>query len=149
MADGVAIQAADVRALSAGMRVADAWRIVATIREEFPDLPIGLLVYANLVLHAGAAAFYSRAAEAGVDSVLVADLPLIESSPVEAVAAEHGIAPVFIASPNASDERLHSIASRSRGYIYVTTRSGVTGASATSRGSATRDNSSVRIQLIA
>lgn len=128
VADGVAIQAADLRALSAGTRVADAWRIVATIRREFPDLPIGLLVYANLVVHAGAETFYARAAEAGVDSVLVADLPLIESAPVEAIAAEHGIAPVFIASPNASDERIRSIASRGRGYVYVTTRSGVTGA---------------------
>ena len=128
VADGVAIQAADLRALTAGTRVADAWRIVAGVREEFPELPIGLLVYANLVLHAGAATFYARAAEAGVDSVLVADLPLIESAPVEAIAAEHGIAPVFIASPNASDERIRSIASRGRGYVYVTTRSGVTGA---------------------
>ena len=127
VADGVAIQAADSRALSAGTRVADAWRIVATVREEFPELPIGLLVYANLVLHAGAATFYARAAEAGVDSVLVADLPLIESTPVEAVAAEHGIAPVFIASPGASDDRIRSIAARSRGYVYVTTRPGVTG----------------------
>jgi tryptophan synthase alpha chain len=128
VADGVAIQAADLRALSAGTRVADTWRTVATIREEFPDIPIGLLVYANLVVHAGAERFYARAAEAGVDSVLVADLPLIESSPIETIAAEHGIAPVFIASPNASDERIRSIASRSRGYVYVTTRSGVTGA---------------------
>lgn len=97
------------------------------MREEFPELPIGLLVYANLVLHAGADAFYAEAARAGVDSVLVADLPLIESAPVEAVAAEHGIAPVFIASPNASDERIRAIAARSRGYVYVTTRPGVTG----------------------
>ena len=128
VADGVAIQAADLRALSAGTRVTDAWRIVAAVRGEFPELPIGLLVYANLVLHAGARSFYARAAKAGVDSVLVADLPLIESAPVEAIAAEHGIAPVFIASPNASDERLRSIATRSRGYVYVTTRPGVTGA---------------------
>jgi tryptophan synthase alpha chain len=128
VADGVAIQAADLRALSAGTRVADAWRIVATVREEFPELPIGLLVYANLVLHAGAEAFFAQAERAGVDSVLVADLPLIESPPVEAIAAEHGIAPIFIASPNASDERIREIATRSRGYVYVTTRPGVTGA---------------------
>ena len=128
VADGAEIQAADLRALSAGTRVADAWRIVATVREEFPELPIGLLVYANLVLHSGAETFYAQAAQAGVDSVLVADLPLIESAPIEATAAEHGIAPVFIASPNASDERIREIATRSRGYVYVTTRPGVTGA---------------------
>jgi tryptophan synthase alpha chain len=128
VADGVAIQAADSRALAAGTRVEDTWGIVAAVREEFPEIPIGLLVYANLVLHAGAATFYARAAEAGVDSVLIADVPLIESAPIEAVAAEHGIAPVFIASPNASDKRIRAIASRSRGYVYVTTRPGVTGA---------------------
>jgi tryptophan synthase alpha chain len=128
VADGPAVQAADLRALSTGTRVSDAWRIVAAVRDEFPELPIGLLVYANLVLHRGAESFYSKAADAGVDSVLIADLPLLESEPVEAVAAAHGIAPVLIAPPNAAEERLRSIAGRSRGYVYVTTRPGVTGA---------------------
>ena len=127
VADGPAIQSADIRALSAGTRVEDAWSIVAGVRAEFPELPIGLLVYANLVLHAGAATFYERAAAAGVDSVLVADAPLIESAPLEQSAAQHGIAPVLIAPPNASDDRLHEIGARSRGYVYVTSRSGVTG----------------------
>jgi len=127
VADGPAIQAADVRALSAGTRVDDAWHILTTVRAESPELPIGLLVYANLALHAGARTFYARASDAGVDSVLVADAPLLESEPLERAAAEHGIAPVLIAPPNASDERLRSIAARSRGYVYVTTRPGVTG----------------------
>jgi tryptophan synthase alpha chain len=85
------------------------------------------LVYANLALHAGAEAFYARARAAGVDSVLVADAPLLESEPLERAAAAHGIAPVLIAPPNASDERLAAISARSRGYVYVTTRAGVTG----------------------
>jgi tryptophan synthase alpha chain len=132
IADGPAIQAADLRALSSGTRSEDGWRIIATVREAFPEMPIGLLVYANLVIHAGAETFYARAAEAGVDSVLVADLPLLESEPFERVAAGCGIAPVLIAPPNASDERLRAVASRSRGYVYVTSRPGVTGAEKTS-----------------
>ena len=127
VADGPAIQAADVRALAAGARVNDTWRIIETLRAEFREMPIGLLVYANLVLHAGAETFYARAAAAGVDSVLVADAPLMESEPLERVAAEHGLAPVLIAPPNAPDDTLRAIGSRSRGYVYVTSRPGVTG----------------------
>jgi tryptophan synthase alpha chain len=97
------------------------------VRAEFPDTPIGLLVYANLVVHAGAERFYARAASAGVDSVLVADAPSIESAVLERVAAAHGVAPVLIAPPNVSHARLREIASRSRGYVYVTSRPGVTG----------------------
>lgn len=127
VADGPAIQAADSRALEAGVRVEGCWPIVAAARQEFPELPIGLLVYANLVLHAGAERFYARAARAGVDSVLVADAPLLESEPLERAAAEHDIAPVLIASPNVPEDRLRAITRRSRGYVYVTSRPGVTG----------------------
>jgi len=128
VADGPAIQAADRRALEAGTRVEDAWEVVTAIRAEFPEHPIGLLVYANLVLRRGAAAFYARAAAAGVDSVLVADAPVLESAPFERVAAAHGIAPVLIAPPNADRVRLAAIAARSRGFVYVVSRPGVTGA---------------------
>jgi len=127
VADGPAIQAADRRALNAGARIERCWAIVAAVREEYPELPIGLLVYANLVLHDSADRFYANAARAGVDSVLVADVPLLEAAPLERAATDNDIAPVFIASPNVSDERLQDIARRSRGYVYVTSRSGVTG----------------------
>ncbi len=128
VADGPRIQAADRRALAAGMRVENCWPIIAAAREEFPELPIGLLVYANLVLHAGAPSFYARAARAGVDSVLVADVPLLEFAELERAATEQHIAPVLIAAPNVPDDRLRAIAARSRGYVYVTSRPGVTGA---------------------
>ncbi|MDX1387560.1 MAG: tryptophan synthase subunit alpha [Acidobacteriota bacterium] len=128
VADGPAIQAADARALGAGTRVADAWRIIETVRADFGEMPIGLLVYANLVVCRGADAFYPRAAAAGVDSVLVADAPLVESEPLERAAAAAAVAAVLIAPPNASDAALRAIGSRSRGYVYVTSRPGVTGA---------------------
>jgi len=128
VADGPVIQAAATRALARGARVQDAWEILATVREEFPEIPIGLLVYANLVLHRSAEIFYRDAAGAGVDSVLIADLPLREAAPVDVIAESHGIAPVHIAPPNADVDRLAAIGRASKGYVYVTSRPGVTGA---------------------
>lgn len=127
VADGPVIQAAATRALAAGVRRSDCWSILRETRREFPDIPIGLLVYANLVCHRDPAEFYGAAAEAGVDSVLVADLPVLESAPVARAARASGIAPVYIAPPNADDERLRAIAAASEGYTYVTSREGVTG----------------------
>ncbi len=127
VADGPVIQAAASRALAAGVRRADCWGIVRAVRSEFADLPIGLLVYANLVCHRDAAEFYREAAGAGVDSVLVADLPVLESAPVATAARAAGIAPVFIAPPNADNARLAAIAAAGEAYTYVTSRQGVTG----------------------
>ncbi len=128
IADGPVIQAAATRALGAGVRRRDCWEIVRVVRAEFPELPIGLLVYANLVCHRDPAEFYREAAAAGVDSVLVADLPVAESAPIATAARAEGIAPVFIAPPNADAERLRAIARAGEGYTYVTSREGVTGA---------------------
>jgi tryptophan synthase alpha chain len=127
VADGPVIQAAAVEALAAGTRVADCWRLVEGARARAPSLPIGLLVYGNLVTRPGIDRFYGAAAAAGVDSVLVADVPLDESAPFVAAAGRSGIAPVFIAPPNATPDRLARVAAASRGYTYVTTRGGVTG----------------------
>jgi tryptophan synthase alpha chain len=133
IADGPVLQAAAMRALQAGVMREDCWRIVAAVRAEVPQLPIGLLVYANLVCHHDPAEFYAQAAEAGVDSVLVADLPLMEAGPVADAARRAGIAPVYIAPPNADDARLRAIAAAGSGYTYVTSREGVTGAAAALR----------------
>ncbi|HEX9167142.1 MAG TPA: tryptophan synthase subunit alpha [Gemmatimonadales bacterium] len=133
IADGPVIQAAATRALAAGVRIADGWRILTSARAEFPAIPIGLLVYANLVMHDGPEAFFRAAAAAGVDSVLVADAPILESGPLAAAARSHGIAPVCIAPPNADARRLAAIAKASEGYVYVTSRPGVTGADDTLR----------------
>lgn len=128
IADGPAIQAAATRALAAGVRRADCWTIIRGVRAEHPKLPIGLLVYANLVCHRSPDEFYREAAASGVDSVLVADLPVAESGPVAQAARDRGIAPVFIAPPNAGEPQLAAIAAASEGYTYVTSREGVTGA---------------------
>lgn len=128
VADGPTIQAADQRALAAGATPAGCLDIVRDLRAAHPDLPVGLLVYANLVVAAGVDAFYQRAAAAGVDSVLIADVPTLEAEPFVAAARRHGVAPVLVAPPNATPERLATIAGWCEGYTYVVARAGVTGA---------------------
>lgn len=136
IADGPVIQAAATRALARGFRPADGWAILAAVRQEYPAIPIGLLVYANLVMHEGPDAFFRDAAAAGADSVLVADAPMLENGPIAAAARAHGIASVCIAPPNADEHRLAAIARASEGYVYVTSRPGVTGADDTLRSEA-------------
>ncbi|HYD36104.1 MAG TPA: tryptophan synthase subunit alpha [Allosphingosinicella sp.] len=128
VADGPAIQAAAVRALAAGTRTADAFGLLAGFRRRHPGVPVGILTYANIVVARGRRAFYRAASEAGVDSVLVADVPLLESAPFLDSAREAGVAPVLIAAPNAPAATLRGIASASMGYVYCVARAGVTGA---------------------
>jgi tryptophan synthase alpha chain len=127
VADGPVIQAAASRALVGGATRAGGWELLARVRRRHPDLPIGLLVYANLTIRPGLDCFYQEAAAAGADSVLVADLPIDEAAPWVAAATRAGLAPVFIVPPNADPNRIDRIARQTRGYTYVTTRAGVTG----------------------
>lgn len=127
LADGPTIQNANLRAFAAGVTPTQCFELLAKIREKHPAIPIGLLMYANLVFHKGLDSFYARCAEVGVDSVLVADVPLEESAPFRAAAMRHNVAPIFICPPNASDALLREIASHGRGYTYLLSRAGVTG----------------------
>ena len=128
VADGPVIQAAAVRALAAGTRTADCFRLLAGFRQRHPEVPVGILTYANIVMARGRGGFYAAAAEAGVDSLLVADVPLIEAGPFLAAARSAGVAPVLIAAPNTPPERLGRIAAEGEGYTYCVARAGVTGA---------------------
>ncbi len=127
LADGPTIQGANNRALQAGTTPDTCFELIHQIRETNPDVPIGLLMYANLVYSRGIENFYQRCQQAGVDSVLVADVPTTESADFVAAAEKYGIKPIFIAPPTASDETLKSVASLSQGYTYLLSRSGVTG----------------------
>ena len=128
IADGPSIQKASIRALGQKIRPEDCFAILTEVRAEFPDIPIGLLLYSNLVLARGVDTFYHDAAAAGVDSILIADVPLREADPFIAEAKQHGIQQILIAPPNASDERLKEIGEKSSGYTYLLGRAGVTGA---------------------
>lgn len=127
IADGPVIQAAAERALRAGTTPDDCFALLAAFRARHPGVPVGILTYANLVLGRGRDAFYARAAGAGVDSVLVADVPLFEAAPYAAAARAHGIDPVMIAAANTSAARLREIAALGGGYTYCVARAGVTG----------------------
>ena len=127
IADGPTIQAAADRALAAGATPAACFRILADFRARHPDIPVGVLTYANLVLARGRDAFYRACAEAGVDSVLVADAPVMEAAPFAEAARAHGVDPVLIAAPNTPTETLKRLARISGGYTYCVARAGVTG----------------------
>jgi len=126
-ADGVTIQMAALRALKSGINTDICIDILAKVREYAPNIPIGLLLYGNLVFARGIDNFYRDMANAGVDSVLIADVPIRESLPFREAALKHNVAPIFIAPPNASDDTLREVSSFSRGYTYVLSRAGVTG----------------------
>lgn len=128
LADGPTIQNATLRAFAGGASVAKSFEILATVRQRHPHIPIGLLMYANLIFSQGIDKFYQRCAEAGVDSVLVADVPIEESLPFRQAASRHGIAPIFICPPNADDRLIAAIAQWGAGYTYLLSRAGVTGA---------------------
>lgn len=128
-ADGPVVQAADQRALAAGMTTAGALDWIAELRTT-TDVPVSLLVYLNLILQYGVEAFYARAAEVGVDAVLVADLPPEHAARVVAAARENGVDTVFLASELSTPARLGRIAEVCRGYVYALARVGVTGARA-------------------
>ncbi|MCE9678667.1 tryptophan synthase subunit alpha [Shewanella sp. AS1] len=127
LADGPVIQGANLRALASGTTPSQCFTLLAKIREKYPELPIGLLLYANLVFTKGIDNFYAKAKAAGVDSVLIADVPVEEAEPFIASAKAHGIAPIFIAPPNADSDTLKQVAEKGEGYTYLLSRAGVTG----------------------
>ena len=128
LADGPTIQDATLRAFAAGVTPSQCFEMLALIRQKHPNIPVGLLMYANLVFSKGIDEFYAQCEKVGVDSVLVADVPVEESAPFRTAALRHNVAPIFICPPNADDDLLRQIASHGRGYTYLLSRAGVTGA---------------------
>jgi tryptophan synthase alpha chain len=126
IADGPTIQKADVRAMRAGMNVHKALDFVRTIRQ-YKDIPIGLLMYYNLICRYGIDKFFRDFHDAGVNSVLVADLSIDDADEVLAPAAAAGLDSVFMVTPNTEPERMKVIASKTTGFIYTVSLMGVTG----------------------
>jgi tryptophan synthase alpha chain len=125
IADGPVIQAAAKRALDAGIRVGDCFKLIGGFRARHPRVPLGILTYANLVV--GRAGFMRDAAEAGADSLLIADVPAFEAEPFAQEMEQAGIEPVLIAAANAPDAALRRIAHLSKAYTYCVSRAGITG----------------------
>lgn len=127
VADGPVIQQATLRPLANQFTIESGLNLIGQIREKYPELPIGLLTYANLVFAQGIETFLNKCRNVGIDSVLVADCPVKESRLFAKAAKDCGIQLVFIAPPDASDDTLQQIAQNSQGYTYVLSRKGITG----------------------
>ncbi|HEY6048807.1 MAG TPA: tryptophan synthase subunit alpha [Sphingomicrobium sp.] len=125
VADGPVIQAAAKRALDSGVRVGDCVDLIAAFRARHPQVPLGILTYANIVV--ARAGFMRDAAEAGADSLLIADVPALEAEPFAREMEQSGIEPVLIAAANTPDPTLARIARLSKAYTYCVSRSGITG----------------------
>jgi tryptophan synthase alpha chain len=125
VADGPVIQAAAQRALAAGVRVSDCFELLAAFRDRHPDVPVGILTYANLVM--ARAGFMRDAADAGADSLLLADVPALEADVFTRAMQQAGIEPVLIAAGNTPEATLQRVASLSQAYTYCVSRAGITG----------------------
>jgi tryptophan synthase alpha chain len=127
IADGPTIQKADTRALNAGMTPKKAIDFIAKVTEH-KSIPIGLLVYYNLIYQYGLKKFFADFKAAGGSSVLVADLSIDDADEIAPLAAQAGLETVFMVTPNTSDERAKRIAEKTTGFIYTVSTYGVTGA---------------------
>lgn len=130
VADGPTIQRAAERALAHNVQLADVLELVRQVRALGVQTPILLFTYLNPLYQMGFDVFARAAVQAGVDGVLVVDLPPEEATEFCAVMDAAGLARVFLASPTTSDARLKQIAVCSTGFVYYVSRAGVTGAQA-------------------
>jgi len=131
LADGPTNQRAAQRALLAGTTVAGVLDTVAQARDRGLAIPIVLLVYYDCIYRHGEAAFVQRAAAAGVDGLIVPDLPPEEAASLRAVAQAAGLDLVPLAAPTSTDDRLALIGRVASGFIYCVSVTGVTGARST------------------
>lgn len=128
MADGPVIQAADERALAHHVSLRDVLDMVAEFRQQDTSTPIVLMGYLNPVEMMGYTAFADRAREAGVDGVLVVDMPPEEADEFSPIMRERQIDIIYLISPTTNSARIELINSRASGYLYYVSLKGVTGA---------------------
>jgi tryptophan synthase alpha chain len=126
MADGPTIQAASERALAAGTTVKKVLQLVAEVRKD-SQVPLVLMGYYNPVFRYGVERFAKDAAAAGVDGLLLVDLPPEEAAEISAVLQDVGIALITLLAPTTTPERMRRLAANAEGYIYYVSMTGVTG----------------------
>lgn len=127
IADGPSIQRATERALAAGGNLSRTLELIAGVRPAL-SAPIVLFTYVNPILRIGTDRFVDRAAAAGVDGVLLLDLPIEESTPMHHALTARGLDQIFLVSPTSTAARLGAAAALGRGFLYAISRLGVTGA---------------------
>lgn len=127
LADGTTIQRASQRALEHGSTLKAVIALVERIRDR-SRVPVVLMSYVNPILRMGAQEFARRAGSAGVDGVIIPDLPPEEARELPGCCETSGVHTIFLAAPTSTDARLRHIVEASRGYIYYVSLKGVTGA---------------------
>src|SRR5258706_5129968 len=128
VADGPVIQRASERALTHGTCLAQVLALAAEVRQQAQSTGLVVFSYLNPILRMGMEKFCMVARHAGVDGVLVTDLPVEEAGEYLRAMKINDLAPVFLAAPTSPDARLKRIAEASRGFVYAVSRTGVTGA---------------------
>ncbi len=127
LADGPVIQRASDRALKAGATLARVLDLVRRIRQS-SEIPLVLFGYYNPIFQMGLEKFAAAASSAGADGVLVTDLTPEESEDYRRILSAHHLDTIFLSAPTSTDERLAKIAACSSGFLYLISRTGVTGA---------------------
>ena len=128
MADGPVIQRATEAALANGTRLRDVLAAVAVFRQTDTQTPVVLMGYLNPIERMGTQRFAQAAQAAGVDGVLVVDLPPEEADELVPVWRAHGIDPIFLLAPTSTPSRIAAVAKAASGYVYYVSLNGVTGA---------------------
>ena len=127
MADGPAIQAANIRSLGAGTTTADVLRHASEFRRRHPDVPLVLMGYANPMIRRGPEWFADQCAAAGVDGVICVDLAPEEDPDLGPALRDKGVALIRLSTPTTSDARLPAVLDGSGGFLYYVSVAGITG----------------------
>ncbi len=130
MADGPAIQVAGLRALKAGITVRKTLDMVRRFREGDQDTPIILMGYYNPIYSFGVEAFLQAAGEAGVDGLIIVDVPAEEDDELCKPALDAGLSFIRLIAPTTDDERLPTVLANTAGFVYYVSYTGITGAQA-------------------
>lgn len=125
IAEGPVIQEADLRALQAQTTMDGVFEMVASVRKK-TEIPLVFMTYLNPVFHYGCERFFSRCEEAGIDGIIIPDMPYEEKGEVAQAAAAHGICVISMIAPT-SEDRIRKIAGEAEGFLYVVSSMGVTG----------------------
>lgn len=128
LADGPTIQAATQKSLQNGTTLKDCLAMARELRQKGMDTPALFMGYINPILAYGLEQFVDDAAAAGIDGLIVPDLPPEEAGDLETACAAHGLALVYLLAPTSTPERIKLIAEKSQGFIYLVSLTGVTGA---------------------
>ena len=126
VADGASVQEADIRAFNSGMTIEKCFKFLEDVRK-FTSIPIGLLLYYNIIYKHGIDAFYKKLSDLNINAVLIADLPPEEAEDCIEASKKYGVEEIFIVSQTTSNERLDKITKIVGGFIYIASVMGTTG----------------------